>query len=98
MHNSRGYLPLSLIILQITFFACFALCLSAANASAINETPVSPGLYVIGRKGQIVPEAQVADGQTAGLLGVVCKVALCEHVGVVADDLDEIRMSSHKRT
>lgn len=25
---------------------------------AQNETPVSPGLYVIGRKGQIVPEAQ----------------------------------------
>ena len=35
-------------------------------------------------------EAQVADGQTAGLLGVVCKVALCEHVGVVADDLDAV--------
>ena len=40
-------------------------------------------------------EAQVADGQTAGLLGVVCKVALCKHVGVVADDLDAVLVCTY---
>ena len=35
-------------------------------------------------------EAQMADGNTAGLLGVIGEVALCIHVGVVADDLDGV--------
>ena len=35
-------------------------------------------------------EAQVGNGNAAGLLGVVSEVSLCVHVGVVADDLDGV--------
>ena len=40
-------------------------------------------------------EAQMADGETAGLLGVVGKVALGVHVGVVADDLDGVLVGAY---
>ncbi len=39
---------------------------------------------------RVLAEAQVADSQTAGLLGVICEVCLSIHVGVVADDLDRV--------
>ena len=38
----------------------------------------------------LLTESQVRHGNTAGLLGVVIKVCLCIHVGVVADDLDGV--------
>ena len=38
----------------------------------------------------LVAEAQVADGDAAGLLGVVLEVSLNELIGVVADDLDGV--------
>ena len=40
-------------------------------------------------------EAEVADGQTAGLLGVICEITLSEHVGVVADDLDAVLVGTY---
>ena len=40
-------------------------------------------------------EAQVGDGQAAGLLGVVVEVALGVHIGVVADDLDGVLVGAH---
>ena len=39
---------------------------------------------------RLVPEAQVALGYTAGLLGVILKVCLRILVGIVADDLDGV--------
>ena len=39
---------------------------------------------------ELVAEAQVADGDAAGLLGVVLEVSLDELIGVVADDLDGV--------
>ena len=42
----------------------------------------------------LVAEAQVADGDAAGLLGVVLEVSLNVLVGVVADDLDGVLVSA----
>ena len=42
----------------------------------------------------LVAEAQVADGDAAGLLGVVLEVSLDVLVGVVADDLDGVLVSA----
>ena len=42
----------------------------------------------IGRRNRCLAKAQVGYGDTAGFLGVVGKVCLGIHVGVVADDLD----------
>ena len=42
----------------------------------------------------LVAEAQVADGNAAGLLGVVLEVSLNVLVGVVADDLDGVLVSA----
>ena len=39
---------------------------------------------------ELVAETEVRNGDTAGFLGVVCKVRLCVFVGVVADDLDGV--------
>ena len=44
----------------------------------------------VGALDLLFAKAQVADGDAAGLLGVVDEVALREHVGVVADDLDGV--------
>ena len=45
---------------------------------------------VIGGLDRRMTESQVGHCQTAGLLGVVVKVTLCVHIGVVADDLDGV--------
>ena len=45
---------------------------------------------VIGGFDRRMTETQVGHCQTAGLLGVVVKVTLCVHIGVVADDLDGV--------
>ena len=50
---------------------------------------------VIGGLDGGVAKAQVGNGQAAGLLGVIVKVALGVHVGVVADDLDGVLVGAH---
>ena len=44
----------------------------------------------------MVPKAQVADGQAAGLLGVVLEIGLDVLVGVVADDLGGVLGGAHQ--
>ena len=43
----------------------------------------------------VIAEAQMADGHTAGLLGVILEVCLHVLVGVVADDLDGVLVGAH---
>ena len=43
----------------------------------------------------LVAEAQVADGDAAGLLGVILEVCLNVLVGVVADDLDGVLVGAN---
>ena len=43
----------------------------------------------------LIAEAQMADGDTAGLLGVILEVGLNIFVGVVADDLDGILVRAY---
>ncbi|CAN3974044.1 1-deoxy-D-xylulose-5-phosphate synthase, partial [Dysosmobacter welbionis] len=50
---------------------------------------------VVGRLDGGVAEAQVADGDAAGLLGVVLEVRLDILVGMVADDLDGVLVGAH---
>jgi len=45
---------------------------------------------VVGRLDSLVTEAQVGNGNTTSLLGVVLEVSLYELVGVVTDDLDGV--------
>ena len=40
-------------------------------------------------------EAQVRHGNTAGLLGVIIKVCLCIHIGIVTDDLDGVLVCTY---
>ena len=46
--------------------------------------------YQIGGLDGLLTEAEVRHCDTAGLLGVIVKVCLCIHIGVVADDLDGV--------
>ena len=45
---------------------------------------------VVGGFDRGLAETQVGYGQAAGLFGVIGEVALCVHIGVVADDLDGV--------
>ena len=54
---------------------------------ACNEVRLA---YQIGGLNGLLAEAEVRHCDTAGLLGVIIKVCLCIHVGVVADDLDGV--------
>ena len=44
----------------------------------------------ISRLNGTLAKTQVRHGYAAGLLGVIVKVSLCIHVGIVADDLDGV--------
>ena len=50
---------------------------------------------VVGALDGLVAKAQVADGDAAGLLGVILEVGLDVLVGVVADDLDGVLVGAH---
>ena len=50
---------------------------------------------IVGGPDGLIAEAQVADGDAAGLLGVVLEVGLHVLVGVVADDLDGVLVGAH---
>ena len=39
---------------------------------------------------------RVGNGHTAGFLGVVIKISLCIHIGVVADNLDGVFIGSNR--
>ena len=45
---------------------------------------------VVGGFNGLVAEAQVRNGDAAGFFGVICKVALRVHIGMVADNLDGV--------
>jgi hypothetical protein len=49
----------------------------------------------VGRADRVGPEAQVRNGETTGLLGVVEEVALGVVVGLFADDLDRVLVGAH---
>jgi hypothetical protein len=40
-------------------------------------------------------ETQVRHGNTAGLLGVIIKICLSIHIGIVTDDLDGVLVSTY---
>ena len=44
----------------------------------------------------LMSETQVGHGHTAGLLGIIIKVCLCIHVGIVADDIDGVLVRSNR--
>ena len=50
---------------------------------------------IVGGADGLIAEAQVADGHTAGLLGVILEISLHVLVGVVADDLDGVLVGAH---
>ena len=50
---------------------------------------------IIRRTDGLITEAQMADGDAAGLLGIVLEVCLHILVGVVADDLDGVLVGAH---
>ena len=41
-------------------------------------------------------ETQVGHGNTAGLLGVISEVALCVHIGLIADDFDSALVGANR--
>ena len=43
---------------------------------------------------RIVSESQVGTGNTAGFLGIVLKICLDIHIGVITDDLDGVLIGS----
>ncbi len=45
---------------------------------------------------RFLAETQVRHGHTAGLLGIIIKVCLCIHIGVVADDLDGVLIGADR--
>ena len=53
------------------------------------------GVDQVGGHDRALAEAQVADGDAAGLLGIVAEVRLRVHIGVVADDLDGVLVRAH---
>ena len=44
---------------------------------------------------RFLTETQVRHGHTAGFLGVIIKVCLSIHIGVIADDLDGVLVSAY---
>ena len=44
----------------------------------------------------LMSETQVGHGHTAGLLGIIIKVCLSIHIGIVADDLDGVLVRSNR--
>ena len=49
----------------------------------------------ISRLDRLLTKTKVRHGHTAGLLGVIVKVCLCIHIGVVADDLDGVLVCTY---
>ena len=49
----------------------------------------------VGGLDRVLTETQVRHGNTAGLLGVIIKVSLSVHVGVVTDDLDGVLVCTY---
>ena len=50
---------------------------------------------IVGRADGVLAEAQVALGDTEGLLGIVLKVRLTVHIGGLADNLDGVLVGTH---
>ena len=49
----------------------------------------------VGRFDLLMTETQVGHGNTTGFLGVIIKVCLCIHVGVITDDLDGVLVCTY---
>ena len=65
-------------------------CRTCVTYAGLWQAMKSAASIRYGRLDRRLAEAQVGNGQTAGLLGVVSEVRLRVHIGVVADDLDGV--------
>ena len=68
----------------------------AADVGGFVQGDEIHGVEEILRLDGALAEAQVGDGDTAGLFGVVLEIALAEHVRVVGDDLDGVLVGADR--